>query len=79
LAVPLPVERNIYFAKEVLMDDQMHSQPYETPHVTDYGDLQELTAACANGGGGDAFAPSGSSHGISFGTSNPAYGCKSAP
>jgi hypothetical protein len=61
------------------MDDQTLSQTYEKPLVVDYGDLQELTAACAEGAGGDAFAPSGSKNGISFGVSNPAYGCKSNP
>ena len=61
------------------MDDQMLSQEYVAPVVTDYGDLQELTAACAEGSGGDAFAPGGSKSGISFGVSNPAYSCKSAP
>jgi len=59
------------------MDDQMPSQTYERPRVLDYGDLQELTAACAGGSGGDAFAPSGSKSGIPFGTSNPAFECKS--
>ena len=57
------------------MDDQMLSQEYATPSVTDYGDLQELTAACAEGTGGDAFAPTGSKNGISFGVSNPAFNC----
>ncbi len=61
------------------MDEQTLSKTYEKPHVVDYGDLQELTAACAGGAGGDAFAPSGSKNGISFGTSNPAYDCKSNP
>jgi hypothetical protein len=55
------------------MDDQM-TQAYEAPQVVDYGDLQELTAACAQGGGGDAFTEGGPS----FGTSNPVYKCKSA-
>lgn len=62
------------------MDDQMLSrEEYVKPLVTDYGDLRELTAACAEGTGGDAFAPGGSKGGISFGVSNPAYSCKSAP
>jgi hypothetical protein len=61
------------------MDVQSPSQTYSKPTVVDYGDLQELTAACAGGTGGDAFAPSGSDKGIPFGTSNPAYGCKSNP
>jgi hypothetical protein len=61
------------------MEAQTLSETYTKPTVVDYGDLQELTAACANGKGGDAFAPSGSDNGIPFGTSNPAYGCKSNP
>jgi hypothetical protein len=61
------------------MDEQTLSQIYEKPHVIDYGDLQELTAACAGGSGGDAFAPSGNKNGISFGTSNPAYECGKVP
>jgi hypothetical protein len=56
------------------MDDQVTSLAYETPQVVDYGDLQELTAACAKGGGGDAFVEGGPS----FGASNPAFSCKSA-
>jgi hypothetical protein len=62
-----------------LMDVQITSETYIKPTVVDYGDLQELTAACAEGHGGDAFAPGGSSHGISFGTSNPAYHCGTTP
>lgn len=61
------------------MDEKTLTLAYEQPRVIDYGGLQELTAACAEGSGGDAFAPGGSKGGISFGTSNPAYGCKSKP
>ncbi|HTU77809.1 MAG TPA: lasso RiPP family leader peptide-containing protein [Solirubrobacteraceae bacterium] len=61
------------------MDVQIFPQTYSKPTVVDYGDLRELTAACAGGAGGDAFAPSGSDKGIPFGASNPAYGCKSNP
>lgn len=61
------------------MDEQTILQAYEQPRVIDYGGLQELTAACAEGTGGDAFAPGGSSHGLSFGTSNPAYKCTTSP
>jgi hypothetical protein len=61
------------------MDEKTLSEPYQEPQVIDYGGLQELTAACAEGTGGDAFAPGGSKGGISFGASNPAYGCKSTP
>jgi hypothetical protein len=60
------------------MDDQMHSAGYEQPRIIDYGDLRELTAACPEGTGGDAFSP-GTTGGINFGVSNPAYGCKSNP
>jgi hypothetical protein len=52
---------------------------YEAPRVVDYGDLQELTAACLGGSGGDAFDPSGQAGGYSVGSSNPAAGCKSTP
>jgi hypothetical protein len=58
------------------MDDQMTSLAYETPQVVDYGDLQELTAGCAGGTGGDAHYPNGY-HGYPTGPSNPAAGCKS--
>jgi hypothetical protein len=54
------------------------NQPYQTPTVVDYGDLQELTAACLGGSGGDAGFP-GSVGGYGVGPSNPAAGCKSAP
>jgi hypothetical protein len=60
------------------MDEQMTSQAYETPCVVDYGDLQELTAACLGGSGGDAGFP-GHVGGYSVGPSNPAAGCKSNP
>jgi hypothetical protein len=58
------------------MDDQMIVQPYETPQVVDYGDLQQLTAGCAGATGGDAY---GALHGGSYGVhlSNPL--CNSAP
>jgi hypothetical protein len=52
---------------------------YEAPRVVDYGDLQELTAACLGGTGGDSFDPSGKAGGYSVGASNPAAGCKSTP
>jgi hypothetical protein len=57
------------------MDDQ--TLAYEAPQVVDYGDLQELTAACLGGSGGDAGYP-GHVGGYSVGTSSPASGCKSA-
>jgi hypothetical protein len=60
------------------MDDQMTSEAYETPKVVDYGDLQELTAACLGGSGGDQGYP-GHVGGYSVGASNPAVGCKSNP
>ena len=52
-------------------------QPYEAPKIVDYGDLQDLTAACAGSTGGDAFTKAGG-QGV-FGVSTPAYGCKSNP
>lgn len=60
------------------MDHETH-QGYEVPRVVDYGDLQELTAACLGGSGGDAFFPSGELAGYGVGPSNPAAGCKSNP
>ncbi len=54
------------------MDNQMTSQAYETPRVVDYGDLQELTAACLGGPGADGVHPAGNS-GNTFGSS-PAVG-----
>jgi hypothetical protein len=57
------------------MDEQMTSQAYETPKVVDYGDLQELTAACLGGSGGDLGYP-GQVGGYGVGPSN-ATGCKS--
>jgi hypothetical protein len=61
------------------MDDKMTVHAYETPRVVDYGNLQELTAACLGGSGGDAFDPSGKAGGYTVGASNPAAGCKSTP
>lgn len=61
------------------MDDKLTTQAYETPRVVNYGDLQELTAACLGGSGGDAFDPSGKAGPYGVGPSNPAAGCKSAP
>jgi hypothetical protein len=58
------------------MDDQSTVQAYETPRVVDYGDLQELTAACEGATGGDAYT---AAHGGYAGVSNPAYGCTSNP
>lgn len=61
------------------MDDQMTSRVYETPQVVDYGNLQDLTAACLGATGGDAVEPSGHAGSFSVGASNPAGGCKSTP
>jgi hypothetical protein len=61
------------------MDDKMTLRAYEAPRVVDYGDLQELTAACLGGTGGDAFDPGGVAGGYTVGASNPAAGCKSTP
>ena len=61
------------------MDDQTTLQPYETPRVVDYGDLQELTAACVGSSGGDAYTTAHGGYGTGFiGVSAPAYGCKSS-
>ena len=60
------------------MDDQTQTQAYEMPEVVDYGDLQELTAACLGGSGGDSGFP-GEVGGYGVGPSNPAVGCKSNP
>jgi hypothetical protein len=60
------------------MDDNVTPRAYETPQVVDYGDLQELTAACLGGTGGDAGYP-GHIGGYTVGPSNPAVSCKSAP
>jgi hypothetical protein len=43
------------------------TQHYEAPRVTDYGSLQELTAACAFGTGGDHKFPSGTDGVTTFG------------
>jgi hypothetical protein len=63
------------------MDDQMSPQAYEMPQVVDYGDLQELTASCVGGAGGDVEVPGGHLGSKSIGPSNPAHGagCKSTP
>jgi hypothetical protein len=54
------------------MDDRITSQAYETPRVVDYGDLQELTAACQNTTGADGtFVGQG---GRQLGFSNPKNG-----
>lgn len=60
------------------MEDRVTTGAYETPMVVDYGDLQELTAACLGGTGGDAGYP-GHIGGYTSGPSNPAAGCKSHP
>jgi hypothetical protein len=53
------------------MNDHMKSQAYEAPHIVDYGDLQELTAACLGGPGADGVHPGKSNN--TFGSS-PAVG-----
>lgn len=60
------------------MNNQKSTMTYQRPTVVDYGDLQELTAACLGGSGGDAGYP-GHIGGYSVGISNPAAGCKSNP
>ncbi len=60
------------------MEDRTNLGAYEAPQVVDYGDLQDLTAACLGGSGGDAGYPAHIG-GYSVGPSNPAAGCKSNP
>lgn len=60
------------------MDQVKTNMGYEAPAVVDYGDLQELTAACLGGSGGDQGFP-GQVGGYSVGPSNPAAGCTSNP
>jgi hypothetical protein len=60
------------------MEEHKQAPEYETPVVVDYGDLQELTAACLGGTGGDHGYP-GTVGGYTVGISNPAEGCKSRP
>ncbi len=60
------------------MDQVKTKLGYEAPQVVDYGDLQELTAACLGGSGGDEGFP-GHVGGYSVGPSNPAAGCTSNP
>jgi hypothetical protein len=60
------------------MDNRESPGTYDVPRVVDYGDLQELTAACVGGSGGDAGYP-GTIGGYTIGPSNPAAGCKSNP
>jgi hypothetical protein len=43
------------------------TQEYEAPRVIDYGGLQELTASCAFGTGGDKSFPSGTDGFTTFG------------
>ncbi len=59
--------------------DKVKTLDYTTPTVVDYGDLQELTAACVGGTGGDAAVKGGFLGGYSIGPSNPAAGCTSNP
>jgi hypothetical protein len=47
---------------------------YEDPRVVDHGTLEDITAACAGGSGGDMYTAGGVA---AFGVSNPAYSCKS--
>jgi hypothetical protein len=43
------------------------TEHYVTPQVVDYGSLQDLTASCAFGTGGDHQFPSGTDGKTSFG------------
>jgi hypothetical protein len=58
------------------MDHTKTHQGYEAPRVVDYGDLQELTAACLGGSGGDKGFPA-TIPGYTVGPSNPAAECTS--
>jgi hypothetical protein len=60
------------------MDQSKTHQGYEAPRVVDYGDLQELTAACLGGHGGDAGFPTTAGP-FTVGPSNPAAACTSNP
>ncbi|HEX3693047.1 MAG TPA: lasso RiPP family leader peptide-containing protein [Solirubrobacteraceae bacterium] len=59
------------------MDEQKIPTAYETPRVVDYGDLQELTASCVGGTGGDSRIPGGALGGYSIGPSTSV--CTSKP
>jgi hypothetical protein len=52
---------------------------YARPKIVDYGDLQELTASCAGGTGGDSLYPAEPFPGFTIGASNAAGACKSKP
>jgi hypothetical protein len=56
--------------------DATETRTYERPKVVDYGDLQELTAACLGATGGDAATRANGGY---AGVSAPAFGCKSLP
>jgi hypothetical protein len=43
------------------------TQEYQAPRVIDYGSLQELTASCAFGTGGDKSFPSGTDGVVTYG------------
>lgn len=60
------------------MNEQGAFEAYQGPTIVDYGDLQDLTAACLGGGNGDSGYPS-TVGGFSVGPSNPAAGCTSSP
>jgi hypothetical protein len=51
---------------------------YDKPQIDDHGTLQDLTAACPGGSGGDMFAPQGKFGSLGFGPTNPAYNCTSS-
>ena len=53
----------------------MDRATYEKPRMTDYGSLQDLTAACAGGTGGDAAFPGAKEIGKEINTSQ--VQCKS--
>ena len=59
------------------MIDQNNGHGYVAPEIKDFGSLQELTAACADGSGGDAYTTANHLPPGGYGVSNPAYGCTS--
>ena len=62
-----------------MRQDTVSPVGYQKPNIVDYGDLQELTAACLGGENGDAVHPGPTIGGFTVGPSNPAAGCKSNP
>ncbi len=55
--------------------DKKEALTYELPRVVDYGDLQELTASCIGGTGGDSRVPGGVAGEFTVGTSATSLPC----